>query len=159
MAPVLSSDDENVILDILGDRTSSNTEAEVTLSGAFDLSNLNVHGHENALNNFQDDEQEIIIPPKQRILINYSVRTLVLETKLNLRQKIKGTIIAKISHAESDETVQITIKEAMQTLKNNHILPNEISINTDNSIMFNGKAKLIVKRESEPKIIRNFYDI
>ncbi|XP_037046651.1 uncharacterized protein LOC119081672 [Bradysia coprophila] len=159
MDPVLNSDDENVILNILGDRTSTNTEAEVTLSGAFDLSNLKKHGRENGLYNFRDDEQEIIIPPKKRILVNYSVRTLVLETKLNLRQKIKGTIIAKITHADSDETVQITIKEAMQTLRNNNILPNEISINADNSITFNGKAKLIVKRESEPKIIRNFYDI
>ncbi len=161
-ASVLNSDDENIILNYFNGNhnNNQNEKAKVTLSSAFDLSNLNEHSHEIILHNFLEDEQEIIVPPKQRILVNYSVRTFVSETKLNLKQKIRGTLVAKISHSDSvDETVQVTVKEAMQSLKNWNLLPTEISINQDNSVMFNGRAKLIIKRESEPKIIRNFYDI
>lgn len=158
---VLNSDDENVILNFVnvnGDQDVTPTSAR--LSGDFDLSNLNQHTHEVNLHNFVEDEQEIILPPKKRLLVNYSVRTFVVETNLNLKQKIKGTIVAKIEHAKSDETVQITIKEAMQILKKYNLMPrDEISINQDSSITFIGRAKLIVNRESEPKIIRNFYDV
>lgn len=161
LGSVLNAHDENIILNFfkVEDTTQSDQAQKLTLSDAFDLSNLNQHTHEIGLHRFVEDEQEIIVPSQKRILVNYSVRTFVLETALNLKQKLKGTIVARIIHSGSEEVLQVTVKEAMQTLKNFDLLPDAISINSDNSVTFNGRAKLIIKRESEPKIIRNFYDI
>lgn len=158
-ATVLNSDDENVILNLLNVNENQGVKAKVTLSNDFDLSNLKEHNHEMTLQNFSEDEQDIIVPSKKRVLVNYSVRTFVSETNLNLKQKIRGTLIAKINYTKSEEMIQITIKEAMQVLKKYNLMPSEITLNEDNSIAFNGRAKLIVKRESEPKIIRNFFDV
>lgn len=156
VASALNADDENVIFNLVNVNDNQDVRTKVTLSSAFDLSNLNKHSHEIGIHNFIEDEQDIIVPPKQSIVVNYSVRTFVLETNLNLKQKIIGTLVAKISYTKSEETIEITIKEAMKTLKNINLMPSEILINQDNSINFNGRAKLIMRRESEPKIIRNF---
>lgn len=159
VASLLNADDENAILNFVNINDNRDGTAKVTLSNAFDLSNLNKHIRETVLHNFVEDEQDIIVPPKQHIVVKYSVRTFVSETNLNLKQRIRGTLVAKIRYSKSEETIQITIKEAMQTLEKYNLMPSEISINEDNSVNFNGRAKLIVKRESEPKIIRNFHNV
>lgn len=159
VAFLLNSDDEMALSNFLNVNDNKDVPTKTTLSKSFDLSNLKKYSHEMNLQKFTEDEQEIIIPPKQRILVNYSVRIFVLETNLNLKQKIKGTLIAKIIGTYNEQTVQITIKEAMQILKKYSLFPNELSINDDNSVTFNGRARLAMKRESEPKIIRNFFNV
>lgn len=52
--------------------------------------------------------------------------------------------------------VTLSIKEAMEILQNYNLLPDEIDINEDNSITFNGKA--LISSEIESKI-RTHVDI
>ncbi|WP_338956457.1 hypothetical protein [Spiroplasma endosymbiont of Polydrusus cervinus] len=92
----------------------------------------------------------------KKLTILYSVRERKYESILNLKQKITGTITAKIINDNNEEQiVTLSIKEALQILQKYNLLPNKIIINEDNSITFNGKAFISLIRDDKPKLILN----
>jgi hypothetical protein len=107
------------------------------------------------LYSFSDVGDEIELAPHQRVIFKYSVREIHLENTLNLQQKITGNITVKIIDNNEEQTIILSIKEAMQILQKYNLLPDEITINEDNSITFNGKAKISLTQEGEQKLIMN----
>ncbi|WP_339024875.1 hypothetical protein [Spiroplasma endosymbiont of Agriotes lineatus] len=159
----LNIDDENKLTDF----TSSNkkaSEIKNTLSQDFNLSNTNKQEQELILNRdlLHSPKQELSAEPKQRLTAQYVIRLLSIKTNLDLKQKINGTITAKIIDDNNEEqTITLSITEAMQILKKYRLLPSEITItiNEDNSVAFNGKAIISRTSESNPKPTFNFYSI
>lgn len=72
-SPVLNAGDAAAILEFLNLNGQSNFERKTLLSNSFDLSTLNKHSQEMILDDFVEG-QDIVVPPKQRILIKHSVR-------------------------------------------------------------------------------------
>ncbi len=131
-----------------------------TLSDIFDLSNTNKQEQEMILQSFNEDDYEISIDPKNKLEIKYSVREINLKTILNLKQKITGIITAKIINDNNEEKIiTLSIKEAMKILQKYSLLPDEITINEDNSVTFNGKAKISLVQEAEPQLITKISNI
>ncbi|WP_339024351.1 ETX/MTX2 family pore-forming toxin [Spiroplasma endosymbiont of Agriotes lineatus] len=157
----LNIDDEMILTDF----TSSNkkaSEIKNTLSKDFDLSNTNKQEQELILNRdlLHSPEQELSVEPKQRLTAQYVIRLLSIKTNLDLKQKISGTITAKIiDNFNKEQIVTLPIKETMKILQKYNLLPNEITINEDNSVTFNGKATISRTSESDPKQIFNFRPI
>ncbi|WP_339024275.1 PQQ-binding-like beta-propeller repeat protein [Spiroplasma endosymbiont of Agriotes lineatus] len=157
----LNIDDEMILTDFTSWNKKA-SEIKNTLSQDFDLSNINKQEQELILNRdlLHSPEQELSVGRKQRLTAEYVVRLLVIKTNLNLKQKINGTITAKIIDDNNEEqTITLPIKETMQILQKYRLLPNEITINKDNSISFNGKAIISRTSESDPKPIFNFRPI
>ncbi|WP_375315601.1 hypothetical protein [Spiroplasma endosymbiont of Tipula paludosa] len=118
-------------------------------------SDINKQEQEMILHSFdKKTEFEAEIAPHEQAVVEYSVREIHLENTLNLKQKITGTITAKIIDDNNEEqTITLSIKEAMQILQKYSLLPDEITLNEDNSITFNGKGKISLTQEAEPKLI------
>ncbi|WP_339024006.1 PQQ-binding-like beta-propeller repeat protein [Spiroplasma endosymbiont of Agriotes lineatus] len=157
----LNIDDEMILTDFTSWNKKA-SEIKNTLSRDFDLSNINKQEQELILNRdlLHSPEQELSVGRKQRLTAEYVVRLLVIKTNLNLKQKINGTITAKIIDDNNEgQTITLPIKETMQILQKYSLLPNEITINKDNSISFNGKAIISRTSESDPKPIFNFRPI
>ncbi len=150
----INSDDEIKLTDFTN-INNKNSEIINVLSNEFDLSNTNKQEQEMILV-FNEPGDEIELAPNEKALIKYSVREIKYETTLNLKQKISGTITTKIIDDNNEEqTITLSIKEAMQILQKYSLLPSEIIINEDNSITFNGKAKISFTQEAEPKLVLN----
>ncbi|WP_342262498.1 MULTISPECIES: hypothetical protein [unclassified Spiroplasma] len=150
----INSDDEIKLTDFTN-INNKNSEIINVLSNEFDLSNTNKQEQEMILV-FNEPGNEIELAPNEKALIKYSVREIKYETTLNLKQKISGTITTKIIDDNNEEqTITLSIKEAMQILQKYSLLPSEIIINEDNSITFNGKAKISFTQEAEPKLVLN----
>ena len=153
---ILNTDDENKLIDFVNinywDKTITNI-----LSNDFDLSNINKQEQEMILYSFnKESEDEIEINPNEKATILYSVRERKYESTLNLKQQISGTITTKIIDDNNKEQIVIlSIKEAMQILQKYSLLPDEIIINEDNSINFNGKAFISLISDDKPKLIIN----
>lgn len=150
----LSPDDETIVADYL--YTNESNTKPATLSNAFQLSKSIFLAKETTLYDFFEPEQDIVVPPKQQILVKYSVRTFVNKINLKLIQKVHGVIVSKVIDDSDEQIIQITLRNAMQVLEKYSQLPIEIIINDDNSITFSGKGTLISQRESMPIVIRNF---
>ncbi|WP_342262420.1 hypothetical protein [Spiroplasma endosymbiont of Dromius quadrimaculatus] len=151
----INPDDEMKLHDFVN-LNNKNSKIINVLSNEFDLSNTNKQEQEMILYSFSDVGDEIDLAPHERIIFKYSVRETNLETTLNLKQKISGTISVKIIDNNNEEQIiTLSIKEAMQILKKYSLLPDKITINEDNSITFNGKAKISLTQEAEPKLIIN----
>ncbi len=57
-------------------------------------------------------EQELSVEPKQRLTAQYVIRLLSIKTNLDLKQKINGTISAKIIDDNNEEqTITLSITE------------------------------------------------
>ncbi|WP_338954531.1 hypothetical protein [Spiroplasma endosymbiont of Polydrusus cervinus] len=143
-------DNENELWDFLNinyrDETTTHT-----------LSNVNKQEQEMILYSFNESEDEIELFPHEKETIVYSVRESKYESTINLKQKIIGTINVEIINGgdNKEQIVTLSIKEAMQILQKYSLLPDEIIINEDNSIIFNGKAILSLIRDGKPKLILN----
>ncbi|WP_338954873.1 hypothetical protein [Spiroplasma endosymbiont of Polydrusus cervinus] len=152
---ILNMDDENKLVDFVNINYRDEIKTH-TLSNNFDLSNTNKQEQEIILYPFNDPEAEIELAPHEKSTIVYSVRERKYESILNLKQKITGTITAKIINDNNEEQiVTLSIKEAMQILQKYNLLPNKIIINEDNNITFNGKAFISLIRDDKPKLILN----
>ncbi|WP_338954697.1 hypothetical protein [Spiroplasma endosymbiont of Polydrusus cervinus] len=148
-------DDENQLADFVNINYRDEVIAH-ELSNYFDFSNLNKQEQEMILYTFNEPEEEIELAPHEKATILYSVRERKYESTLNSKQKITGTINAKIIDGNNKEQIVIlSIKEAMQILKKYSLLPDEILLNEDNSITFNGKAIFSLIRDNKPKLIIN----
>ncbi|WP_339024195.1 hypothetical protein [Spiroplasma endosymbiont of Agriotes lineatus] len=157
----LNIDDEMILTDFTSWNKKA-SEIKNTLSKDFDLSNINKQEQELILNRdlLHSPEQELSVGKKQRLTAEYVVRLLVIKANLNLKQKINGTITAKIiDDNNGEQTITLLIKETMQILQKHSLLPNEITINKDNSVTFNGKAIISRTSESDPRPIFNFLPI
>lgn len=154
--PVLTPDDETIVSDFLYNNESNSNP--VMLSNSFQISKLNFFTQERDLYDFVEPEQDIVVPPKQKVLLKYSVRSFSNQIHLSLTQKIHGVIVAKVTDNNEEKIIQITLRTAMQVLEKYSQLPIEVIINDDNSITFNGSAILISSSESQPNVIRNFLD-
>ncbi|WP_339024854.1 PQQ-binding-like beta-propeller repeat protein [Spiroplasma endosymbiont of Agriotes lineatus] len=111
----LNIDDEMILTDftIWNKKTS---EIKNTLSKDFDLSNINKQEQELILNRdlLHSPEQELSVDPKQRLIAQYVIRLLSIKTNLYLKQKINGTITAKIiDDNNKEQTITLSITEAM----------------------------------------------
>ncbi len=72
---------------------------------------------------------------------------------MNLKQNIYGEINAKIITLNNEEkTITLSIKEIMQKLKKYNLLPQEITINNDDTITFNEKANGSLKQGFDANI-------
>lgn len=109
--PVLTPDDEAIVSAFLYANESSSNP--VMLSNTFELSNSNFFTQERNLYNFVEPEQDIVVPPKQKILLKYSVRSFSNQINLNLIQKIHGVIVAKVTDSSEEQIIQITLRNAM----------------------------------------------
>ncbi|WP_425378957.1 hypothetical protein [Spiroplasma endosymbiont of Polydrusus pterygomalis] len=153
---ILNMEDENKLFDFVNINYRDKTIIH-TLSNDFDFSNLNKQEQEMILYSFnKESEDEIEINPNEKATILYSVRERKYESILNLKQKITGIINAKIIDDNNEEQiVTLSIKETMQILQKYSLLPDEILLNEDNSITFNGKAIFSLIRDDKPKLIIN----
>ncbi|WP_425378474.1 hypothetical protein [Spiroplasma endosymbiont of Polydrusus pterygomalis] len=152
----LNMDNENKLWDFVNINYRDETTTH-TLSNNFDFSNLNKQEQEMILYPFNEPEEEIELAPNEKTTIVYSVRESKYESTINLKQKIIGTINVEIINGSDnkEQIVTLSIKEAMQILQKYSLLPDEIIINEDNSITFNGKAILSLIRDGKPKLILN----
>ncbi|WP_339024309.1 hypothetical protein [Spiroplasma endosymbiont of Agriotes lineatus] len=144
----INSDDEMKLTDFTN-INNKNSEIINVLSNEFDLSNINKQKQEMILSIFKEHDDKFELSPNEKLQINYSIRIIKSEITLNLKQKINGTISAKIIDANNEEQIFIlSITEAMQILQNHGLLPNEITIDKNNdNIIFNGKAFFSSERE------------
>ncbi|WP_339023992.1 hypothetical protein [Spiroplasma endosymbiont of Agriotes lineatus] len=123
----LSIDDENKLTDFV----NMNIKDKIThnFSNEFDFSNLNKQEQEMVLNTFKEPADKFELNPNEKLQINYFVRIVKSEITLNLKQKINGTISAKIiDDKNKEQIVTLSIKEAMQILQKYSLLPDEITI-------------------------------
>ncbi|WP_342264830.1 hypothetical protein [Spiroplasma endosymbiont of Clivina fossor] len=128
---------------------NKNSEIINVLSNEFDLSNTNKQEQEMILSIFKESADKFELDPNEKLKITYAVRIIESEIILNLKQKIMGTIRAKIMDDSNKEQIFIlSITKAMQILQNHGLLPNEITIDKNNdNITFNGKAFFSSERE------------
>ncbi|WP_215826158.1 ETX/MTX2 family pore-forming toxin [Spiroplasma endosymbiont of 'Nebria riversi'] len=85
--------------------------------------------------------QEIAVEPNKKIKVIASLEEVSAQVTLNLKQNIYGEIISQITNTSNEEkSFKILIKEIMEKLKQYNLLPQEITINNDESITFNGSA-------------------
>ncbi|WP_342263044.1 hypothetical protein [Spiroplasma endosymbiont of Dromius quadrimaculatus] len=114
----------------------------ISLSNSFDL------GNSQEMQNIKIFElelpfQELNIEGNQTIEVSTFLDKVLVQIILNLKQNINGEINAEIINENNEKTIfEISIKEIMQKLKQYNLLPQEITINNDNNITFNGKANL-----------------
>ncbi len=91
--------------------------------------------------------QEITIYPNKKIKIIASLEEVSAQVTLNLKQNVYGEINTKIITLNNEEkTITLSIKEIMQKLKKYNLLPQEITINNDDTITFNGKSNRSLKQ-------------
>ncbi|WP_353487292.1 ETX/MTX2 family pore-forming toxin, partial [Spiroplasma phoeniceum] len=125
--------------------TNSSSETK-TLSNTFDFSNNKTNEYKES-SEIELPSQEISVNPNQKIKITASLEEITAQVTLNLKQNINGEINSKIITLNNEEkTITLSIKEIMQKLKQYDLLPQEITINNDNSITFNGKASRSLKQ-------------
>lgn len=147
---VLNTNDQNIVSDFLYSNDSDSIP--IKLSNTFDLSDLNFFTLERNLYSVVEPEQDIVVPAKQKFLLKYTVRSFTNKIDLNLQLKVHGVVVAKVKDNSEEQTVQITLRNAMQVLQKYSQLPVEVIINDDNSVTFNGSGSLISSSESQPKL-------
>lgn len=140
------------LTDFISLNYNKNNEIINELSNSFSLSNTNKQEQETIIYSLNEHSDKFEVNPNEKLQINYSsLRIIKSQNMLNLKQNIMGIITAKIVNSSNEEKiVTLSIKEAMQILQKYVLLPNEITINEDNSIIFNGKA--YISSEIEGKI-------
>ncbi len=127
--------------------STTNTSSETkTLSNTFDFSDSKTNEYKES-SEVELPSQGIRVKPNQKIKVTASLDEVLAQVTLNLKQDIYGTIIAKVIALNNEEkNITLSIKEIMQKLKQYDILPQEININNDDSITFNGKASRSLKQ-------------
>ncbi|WP_425380914.1 ETX/MTX2 family pore-forming toxin [Spiroplasma endosymbiont of Polydrusus pterygomalis] len=137
---------------------SNTTSYSNTLSigKSFDLSNTNTHELK-VITELTFPSQPIKILANEQIKVSIVVNKTANKIFLTLKQKIYGEINGVISSKNiADITLNVSIKELMQTLQRNNLLPPEIFINDNDSITFNGKILLTeTKNNLDSKLNRD----
>ncbi|WP_342262316.1 MULTISPECIES: ETX/MTX2 family pore-forming toxin [unclassified Spiroplasma] len=132
-----------------GNYGSSNTNMSSetkTLSNTFDFSNSKTNEFKE-ISEVELPSQEIEVNPNQKIKVTASLDEVLAQVTLKLTQNIYGEIILQITNTSNEEkSFKISIKEIMQKLKEYNLLPQEITINNDDTITFNGKASRSLKK-------------
>ncbi|WP_338955160.1 hypothetical protein [Spiroplasma endosymbiont of Polydrusus cervinus] len=148
----INYDDEMKLVEFVNPNVSENNEIINELSNNFDLSNINKQEQETVIHYLNESSDKFELNSNEKLQINYSPLIInKYKNILNLKQKVMGTVTAKIvSSSNEEQMVTFSIKEAIQILQNYSLLPDEIIINEDNSITFNGKA--LISSEIESKI-------
>ncbi|UNF61939.1 hypothetical protein [Spiroplasma poulsonii] len=109
------------------------------LSDEFDLSD-NKEYENKETSEITIPSQEIKVNPRQKIKFSILLDQVSKQIIWNLKQNIHGEINAEITNEENmTYKFEISIKEIMQKLKQYSLLPQEITINNDDTITFNGK--------------------
>ncbi|WP_339025293.1 PQQ-binding-like beta-propeller repeat protein [Spiroplasma endosymbiont of Agriotes lineatus] len=144
----INSDDEMKLTDFTN-INNKNSEIINVLSNEFDLSNTNKQEQEMILSIFKEPVDKFELNPNEKLQINYFVRIVKSGITLNLKQKINGTISAKIiDDNNKEQIITLSITEVMQILQKYSLLPNEIAIDKNNDkITFNGGAFFSSERE------------
>ncbi|WP_342277693.1 ETX/MTX2 family pore-forming toxin [Spiroplasma endosymbiont of Nephrotoma flavescens] len=124
-------------------KTSSETK---TLSNTFDFSSNKTNEYKE-VSEVELPSQEIEVNPNQKIKVTASLDEVLAQVTLKLTQNIYGNITSQITNTSNEEkSFEILIKEIMQKLKEYNLLPQEIIINNDDSITFNGSAHRSLKQ-------------
>ncbi|WP_339025059.1 ETX/MTX2 family pore-forming toxin [Spiroplasma endosymbiont of Agriotes lineatus] len=117
-----------------------------TLSNKMDFSNSGTNEHKETLE-AELPSQEIEVNPNQNIKVTSSLDEVLAQVILKLTQNIIGEINAEIINENNEKTIfEISIKEIMQKLKQYNLLSQEITINNDDSITFNGNENRSLKQ-------------
>lgn len=126
-----------------GEYGSSETK---TLSNKFDFSDIETNEYKE-ISEVELPSQEIIVNPNQKIKVTASLDEILAQVTLNLKQDINGVINATVITSNNEERIiTLSIKEIMQKLQQYNLLPQEITINDDDIITFNGKANRSLKQ-------------
>ncbi|WP_342277340.1 ETX/MTX2 family pore-forming toxin [Spiroplasma endosymbiont of Nephrotoma flavescens] len=133
--------------------SKTNTSSETkTLSNTFDLSNSKTEEEKTSLE-VELPSQEIEVNPNQKIKVTASLDEVLAQVTLKLTQNIYGEITSQITNTSNEEkSFEISIKEIMQKLKEYNLLPQEIAINNNDSITFNGAANRSLKQGFDANI-------
>ncbi|WP_374696275.1 hypothetical protein [Spiroplasma endosymbiont of Polydrusus formosus] len=121
--------------------SNENSESiEVTLENSFNSSNTRKE-EKKEVNKKTIKSQSIIILPKKKLIYNSKIYKYSCEDFWNLTKKFNGLISALIiDENNNSEILNASIKDIMQSLKENDILPEEFKINQqDNSITWTRK--------------------
>ncbi|WP_339024106.1 ETX/MTX2 family pore-forming toxin [Spiroplasma endosymbiont of Agriotes lineatus] len=131
--------------------TNTSSEAK-TLSNTFDFSNSKTNEYKEA-SEVELPSQEIEVNPNQKIKVTASLDEVLTQVTLKLTQNIYGEITSQITSKSNEEkSFKISIKEIMQKLKQYNLLPQEITINNNDSITFNGNANRALKQGFDSNI-------
>ncbi|WP_375315305.1 ETX/MTX2 family pore-forming toxin [Spiroplasma endosymbiont of Tipula paludosa] len=126
-----------------GEYGSSETK---TLSNKFDFSNSKTN-EDKEVSEVELPSQEIKVNPNQKIKVTASLDEVFAQVTLNLKQNIYGLITSQIINTYNEEIpFTISIKKIMEKLQQYDLLPQEITINGNDSITFNGKANRSLKQ-------------
>ncbi|WP_215825805.1 ETX/MTX2 family pore-forming toxin [Spiroplasma endosymbiont of 'Nebria riversi'] len=127
--------------------SNTNMSSETkTLNNTFDFSNSKTNEFKE-ISEVELPSQEIEVNPNQKIKVTASLDEVLAQVILKLTQNIYGEIISQITNTSNEEkSFKISIKEIMQKLKEYNLLPQEITINNDDTITFNGKASWSLKK-------------
>ncbi|WP_375315565.1 ETX/MTX2 family pore-forming toxin [Spiroplasma endosymbiont of Tipula paludosa] len=127
--------------------SNTNTSSETkTLSNTFDFSSNKTNEYKE-VSEVELPSQEIEVNPNQKIKVTASLDEVLGQITLKLTQNIYGNITSQITNTSNEEkSFEILIKEIMQKLKEYNLLPQEITINNDDSITFNGSAHRSLKQ-------------
>ncbi|WP_342277577.1 ETX/MTX2 family pore-forming toxin [Spiroplasma endosymbiont of Nephrotoma flavescens] len=129
--------------------TNSNTK---TLSNTFDFSGSKTDEYKDILE-VELPSQEIKVNPNQKIKVTASLDEVLAQVTLKLTQNIYGEITSQITNTSNEEkSFKISIKEIMQKLQQYNLLPQEVTINIDDSITFNGSANRSLKQGLDANI-------
>ncbi|WP_342262669.1 MULTISPECIES: ETX/MTX2 family pore-forming toxin [unclassified Spiroplasma] len=116
------------------------------MSNTFDFSYSKTNEYKEDLK-VELPSQEIEVNPNQKIKVTASLDEVLAQVTLKLTQNIYGEITSQITNTSNEEkSFKISIKEIMQKLKQHNLLPQEITINNDDSITFNGNANRSLKQ-------------
>ncbi|RUO86147.1 hypothetical protein [Spiroplasma endosymbiont of Megaselia nigra] len=121
---------------------SNSFSKSISLSNSFDLGNSQ---EKQSIKIFELELpfQELNVEGNQKIEVSTFLDKVLAQVTLNLKQDIYGEINSEIINENNEKTIfKISIKEIMQKLKQYYLLPQEVTINDDYSITFNGKANL-----------------
>lgn len=138
--------------------SNTNTSSETkTLSNTFDFSNSKTNEYKE-VSEVELPSQEIEVNPNQKIKVTASLDEVLGQVTLKLTQNIYGKITSQITNTSNEEkSFEILIKEIMQKLQQYNLLPQEITINNDESITFNGHANTSLKQGMDGNI--EFYEV
>lgn len=143
------------LTDFVNPNYNKNSNIINELSSKFDLSNIIKQRQEMVIHFLNELSDNFYIDPNEKLQVNYlPLKITKSKNMLNLKQNIMRIISDKIVNSSNKEKIiTLSIKEAMKILQNYNLLPNEISLNKNNSITFNGNA--YISSELEGKIKSN----
>lgn len=129
---------------------TKNISTIISDSSSFDLSNLKEE-QQIETNELEYPAQEITVGGNQTIKVIFNLNKIIKKYKITFKQNISGKIKAKIKN-EINQIIEqeFSIKNIMLSLKENNLLPQEITINND-SVSFLGEL-IVSKNSSQLKL-------